>query len=184
MIRRHSRIRVLPDSMFAQFFRAPAAANTRSLMEQAATPISFICIPDPLLEISLEIHTVAFSMVTEEIPQPDGFGGDAALTNGIEVGVFLDATDDLLFDFLDGETINTNEQLSQLAGNFKTVDPATPTGSAQNRWHLSFHWDVFEHTGAALLLAPGTQLRITLNDEITVDHALTFDALATGVYQK
>ena len=180
MVRRHQRIRVLPDDVYSEFFRSPGV-DSRQFRDVLVDDI-FVAIPDPELRVSLEVHKVALSMVTEDIPQPDGFGGEAALTNGIEVGVFLDDT--LLFDFLDGESITTNEGLGQLAGSKESISPATPPGADTNHWNLAFEWDLYEQVGAALLLAPGTQLRITLKDVITADHVLSLTAFATGVYQK
>ena len=155
----------------------------------AALPETFICIPDPGVEATLEVHMIGISMVTDEPPQPDGFGADAALTNGIEAGVFRTSNSELLLDFLDGETIKTNAGLSVFAMGRREVSPPFDAGAPggppnSNRYHTAIEWRVSENMGSALQISPGTQLRITINDDITADHVISLFALATGVYAR
>jgi hypothetical protein len=132
---------------------------------------------------------IGISMVTDEPPQPDGFGADAALAIGIEAGVFRTSDSELLLDFLDGEKIKTNSSLSIFAMGRREVSPPFQAGLPPetpntNHYHTAIEWRIADNMGSALMLSPGTQVRITINDDITADHVISLFALATGVYAR
>lgn len=180
--------RTLPGLAFSEFFRN--AIEDRALETfKVALPEAFICLPDPEVEATLEVHSIGVSMVTDEPPQPDGFGADVALTIGMEIGVYRTSNNEQLLDFLDGETIKTNEGLAVLAMGRREVSPPFAAGLPQmspnsNHYHTAIEWRVADQLGSALLVSPGTQLRITINDDITTDHVLSLIALAQGVYAR
>jgi hypothetical protein len=105
------------------------------------------------------------------------FGGLAALTNGLKVESYNDQGV-LDVDFLDGETIKTNEEFDLLSGadvigidNTKAVD-AVPV-----------RWTVEKGTsGAPLLLLPGSILRVTIQDDLS--GITNFRAMTQGVIFK
>lgn len=179
--------RTLPGYGFNTFFRNPT--DVRDMGVSAALPEAFICLPDPSIDATLEVHVIGISMVTDEPPQPDGFGADAALTNGIEAGVFRTSDSELLLDFLDGEKITTNSELAVFAMGRREVSPPFAAGLPaetpnSNRYHTAIEWRIAENMGSALMLSPGTHIRITINDDITTDHVISLFALATGVYAR
>jgi hypothetical protein len=90
--------------------------------------------------------------------QWDGFGGIAALTNGIEVGLF-DDQGTLQLDFTDGDAWTTNSDLC--AGSISAlVHPVSGPDL------LSFGLNYEKLLGAPPLLHPGWSVRLSVRDNL------------------
>ena len=91
----------------------------------------------------------------------DGFGGRAALTNGLTLK-YHDSDDSVLLDFLDGLVLKENHEWSHLAG--VDVDRDTQVGNTDDS--LIVRWTIAK-AGAPLKMVSGQYLRVTVQDDLS-----------------
>ncbi len=116
------------------------------------------------------IHRINFFIVDNAM-QYGRFGGlTAGLTNGLLIKAH-DADDAVLLDFLNGETIQTNEDFTTLSGVDAIIEPTAGDDYLPIRWTIA-------KSGAELHLQPGQYIRLTVQDNLT---GLTkFEAMVQG----
>lgn len=88
------------------------------------------------------------------------FGGLSALVNGLEVKVY-NAQDEVVIDFLDGDTIKNNLYFNALAG----IDTNLLTGAGDDG--VSVRWTLANGLGGPLLLKQGEYVGMTVQDDLT-----------------
>lgn len=141
---------------FFRFFRDSAASNDMAVDgSSTAVPYTVVCPQTGAVEL-VRINAV---IVDGGIKYGEFGGMGAALTNGLEIKAFsVDDTE--VFDFLDGETIKTNEDWGALAGVDNVSFPAAGDDSFPVRWTIA-------KSGASVQLTPGDYLRVLIQDDLT-----------------
>jgi hypothetical protein len=104
---------------------------------------------------------------------PSNFGGVAALTNGLTIKV-VDASDVVLLDFMEGETIKQNADFTYLAG----VDAPVLDTLGGNPDMLPIRWTIAK-AGNSILLHGGDAIQITVPDDLSTMN--DFRAMIQGV---
>lgn len=126
-------------------------------VDGSGTPVLFdYVIPENFvgLLVRVNIHLYNSSI------QPDGFGGLAALANGILIQA-LDADNNLLIDFTDGYPIKKSCEWTGLAGTDAGIDQhGGQTDSQYIRWTIA-------KAGEKLELDEGQKFRIMIRDDLT-----------------
>ena len=92
---------------------------------------------------------------------PDSFIGLPGLTNGMRF-VICDKDDNELLDFLDGETINVQDDMSLLAGH----DIHHNQQGAGQADSVIMHWGI-EDMGKKIWLRPGEKFCVFIQDDLT-----------------
>lgn len=106
----------------------------------------------------IEVVRINFTLLDATI-RYDYFGGIAALTNGLTIKLH-DEDDNVLLDFMDGQTIKANYHFGLLAG----VDSAVSAGAGPD--YLPIRWTI-EKAGGPVILEEGHYIEIAVNDDIT-----------------
>jgi len=106
----------------------------------------------------LNVHRIIGVIVDNGAISADGYGGLAALTNGISIGKY-DTSDTLVHDILDGLTMKSHEDIAALCYDLQLVD----FGSASAKL-VVWRWTFAKDRMAPIVLNPGESIRVTLND--------------------
>lgn len=172
---------IQPTDVFAKFFATSSGGHDMNVAGSGSTGVkTFFVTPSTDREGSVEIHAVNFHLMGPEIFVPSFFGSaSSALANGVKVEV-LNANDDILVDYLDGETVKDNSDWVHLVGVDVINAPASSVGSVYEK---PMRWQIDE-VGGPLLLGQGSKLRISIQDDISSSGILThFEATAVGHYR-
>lgn len=144
-----------------------------SLDMNAATPAAFFW-QVPAGRVA-EIIRVNFSIVDGAAGYGEFAGLGAALTNGLKIEI-QDAASNVLFDFLDGQTIKTNEQFGNLAGIDGVVQPSAGDDFIPIRWTIARAIPY----SAGLVLDGGQKIVVTTQDAL--NNITFFRTMVQGRY--
>lgn len=164
-----------PTEVYFKFFRHASGATGGSTDNM--NPNASIGTPTLYELVAPAGITVAISRVNFLIKDLNcsigKFGGLSALTNGVKVES-INAAGTVEVDFLDGTTLKTNEDFDLLAGiDVPGIDNTVAVDAVPVRWTLKRGLD-----DQALLLVPGSFLRITIQDNLS--GLVSFQAMAQG----
>ncbi len=102
-------------------------------------------------------------------------GLGSALTNGLKVEL-QDADSNVLFDFMNGYTIKTNEDFDALAGVDTVVEPSAGDDSMPVRWTIARAIP----RSHGLVVDAGHKIVVTVQDNLT--NITKFRAMLQGRY--
>jgi hypothetical protein len=131
-----------PSQVYFELFRNSSLSADMNV-DGSVTPVVF----EVVATQRIYVQRVNFEIVDGSIT-PTKFAGLTALTNGVLVRI-VDSDDNVLKDFLDGETIKQNSDWSLLAGS------DVPITAAAGDDELPIRWTVSKGTGDALELSDG-----------------------------
>lgn len=165
-----------PTEVYFKLFRhASGATGTTTDNMNAAASIETPSIYELLPAVGIRVTLSRINFLIKDLNcSYSKFGGLSPLTNGVKIQA-INAAGVVETDFLDGITLKINEDFDLLAGvdvlgldNTKAVD-AVPI-----RWTFTKGLN-----GQALLLVPGSFLRITIQDDLS--GLTSFQAMAQGI---
>jgi hypothetical protein len=153
------------DDVFFKLLANAADSDSPEMnVNGASTPVNFDVTP-PAGDLSrCTIRRLCVAILATAI-RPEWFGSVDVRTAGVGLRmVVVDADDNEVLDFLDGQTIKSNAEWPLLAG---VDNPTTaPVGAGDDsfavRWTLSNALD-----GKPLTLRPGERLRAIVADNLT-----------------
>ncbi len=108
-----------------------------------------------------DLAKLSINIVVAGSLSANGYGDGAILTNGIRATI-EDLSGNELFDFLDGETINSNSDWSKLG-----VDLVPPLDSGIYNSQLTGSALFFANHGKFFRLYPGTRFVLTFQDDLS-----------------
>lgn len=164
-----------PTEVYFKFFRhvsGPTGSSTENMNPNAALGTPTIYELTTPTGKAVLVSRINF-LIQDNNCTIGKFGGLTALTNGVKVESY-NAAGSIEVDFLDGTTIKTNEDFDLLAGiDVPGIDNTVAVDAVPARWTLKKGL-----CGKALLLVPGSLLRITIQDNLS--GLTSFRAFAQG----
>lgn len=149
---------------FFKFFRN--GASNDMAIEGAPTMFKVTCPTTGTLDV-IRINIV----FTAQAMKYNVFGGGSALSTGITIKLYH-PNDEVCYDYLDGETIKSNEDFGSLAGIDAIIGPAAGIQSLAVRWTL-------EKSGSITKLDQGEYIGINIQDDLS--GVTKFTAMLQGV---
>jgi hypothetical protein len=162
-----------PGTRIDAFLRNASASNNMGV-NGSSVAVPFFFLPDQTRRC--ELNRILFSIRDNGASGPDEFG---AIANGISTGItlkVLDSGDNVIHDFLDGETITTNGGFADFCYDVDNMGQGlTGDDIYAVRW-------TFAAAGKAVTFAPGLgqRLEITIADDLS--SLVWFKALVQGFY--
>ena len=162
---------------FFKFFRTSSGISDMTLAGAGSTsPITFFVEPSTANSTKRNKH-VALERVTLQMIDggitPPKFGGITGSTKGVYVQIQT-STGGLVFDFMDGDKIRTNQDWGLLAG----VDDVLHPAAGDDGLHI--RWTIQRGFGDAVLLKQGQ--RLVMKSEIASSGLSSWTMMAQGSY--
>lgn len=148
------------DFFLFEFLRNPLDDDHDMVVNGASVPVNFqYLVPSGK---TAQISRLNFQIIDGGIGYNEFGGLGSVLTNGLLIKVLDTDGTTVLIDFMDGETIKSNEDFNALAGVDTVTTPAAGDDQLAIRWTIARAND-----GGSMTLHEGQILRVTVQDDIS-----------------